>query len=433
MKLYENYNESGVEWIPQIPSDWSIIKLKFVAETSFSSVDRHEYKSERAVSICHYPNAYKNERINSSTFLSVGTCTESEFEKFQLKEGQVIITKDSESANDIGIPTYVEETVENGVCGYHLAILTPNKHRLIGEFLFRYLQTKSVGSFFETNSNGVTRFGLGKPIIENLPVIIPSIEEQTKITKFLSHQAKLIDTLITKKEQLIEKLKEQRQAIINEAVTKGLNPNVKMKDSGIAWLGEIPEHWKTSKLKWNISFLNNKRIPIDSVERNSRKGNYPYYGASGIIDYVDDFIFDGGFILVGEDGANILARSSPLAFMAYGKYWVNNHAHILDMINGVNEYFCEQLELNDFSTLASGSAQPKLTKEALGNLKIVVPPFEEQKDIKQKLDIIKTKFEELLQQNKASINQLKSYRQSLISEAVTGKTDVRDWQVPTNN
>ena len=211
--------DSGVEWLGEIPEHWAVKKLKHIADISFSSVDRHEYNDELKVSICHYPDAYKNDKINSETALSSGTCTSLEYEKYQLKKGQVIITKDSESANDIGVPTYVEETIENAVCGYHLAILEPQSTKIQGEFLFRFIQTSNVAIYFENNSNGVTRFGLGKPKIENLYVVLPSIEEQSTIIEYINYQSELIDKSVSKIKLVIEKLQTYRQSLISEAVT----------------------------------------------------------------------------------------------------------------------------------------------------------------------------------------------------------------------
>ena len=211
--------DSGVVWLGEIPEHWEVEKLKYNADISFSSVDRHQFDEEIKVSICHYPNAYKNEKIELVTFLSEGTCTELEFEKYQLKQGQVIITKDSESANDIGVPCYITETFENGVCGYHLAIITSNEEMLLGEYLFRFLQTQNVRSFFETNSNGVTRFGLGKPTIENLYVPILDLKEQNEIVDYLNSKINIIDNSSEQIIHSIKKLKSYRQSIISEAVT----------------------------------------------------------------------------------------------------------------------------------------------------------------------------------------------------------------------
>jgi type I restriction enzyme S subunit len=211
--------DSGVEWLGEIPEGWEVVKLKHVADISFSSVDRHEIETEISVSICHYPNAYKNDKLFLDTDLSVGTCSESEFEKYQLRKGQVIITKDSESANDIGIPTYVTETFENAVCGYHLAILDSKSSLINGEYLFRFLQTNVVKGYFETESNGVTRFGLGKPSIENLYVPLVSVDVQFAIIKRINAEIDKLDLTSSKITLQIEKLKEYRQSLISEAVT----------------------------------------------------------------------------------------------------------------------------------------------------------------------------------------------------------------------
>jgi type I restriction enzyme S subunit len=293
-------------------------------------------------------------------------------------------------------------------------------------FLTYYL--KNAERFIQANTVGMGIPHVSGEVLRTLFIAFPNKDVQIKISKYLDHQTTIIDHLIHQKEKLIDLLKEKRQAVIKEAVTKGLNPEAKRKESNISWIGDIPEHWHVSKLKWTLDFCNSKRVPIEAAERHGRKGPYPYYGASGIIDSVDDYLFDGEYILVGEDGANILSRSTPLAFIAKGKFWVNNHAHILKVLGGEIEYYCEQLELNDYATLASGSAQPKLTKEALANLSIIVPPPSEQYQIVNYLRDVNHTTDLTTYMILEQIDKIKEYRQSIISEAVTGKIDVRDWQ-----
>ena len=133
------------------------------------------------------------------------------------------------------------------------------------------------------------------------------------------------------KERKIELLHEYRASLIHQAVTKGLDPNVEMKPSGVEWIGEIPKHWAISKVKHELESLDYLRVPLNSETRGSMKSKvYDYYGASGVIDKVEAYIFDESLILIGEDGANLYLRSTPLAFKATGKYWVNNHAMSLD-------------------------------------------------------------------------------------------------------
>ncbi|WP_407266739.1 restriction endonuclease subunit S [Tenacibaculum maritimum] len=145
-------------------------------------------------------------------------------------------------------------------------------------------------------------------------------------------------------------------------------------------VGLIPEDWLVISLSEAVEFLDGKRRPIKANERVS--GNYPYYGASGIIDYVNDYIFDDELILLGEDGENILSRNLPLAFIIKGKAWVNNHAHVMKPNKFFNiNFLTEYLESLDYSLLNSGTAQPKLNKKSCLNIRVIAPPIKEQKAI----------------------------------------------------
>ena len=126
------------------------------------------------------------------------------------------------------------------------------------------------------------------------------------------------------------------------------------KDSGVNYFGEIPSDWKVLNLRYVFDFLNEKRFPLSALERESKKGIYPYYGASGIIDYVDEYLLDEETILIAEDGANLLSRSTPLAFIAKGKYWVNNHAHILKPKNLLFNFWTYFLQSLDYTIYITG-------------------------------------------------------------------------------
>ncbi|PSU93976.1 hypothetical protein C0W35_09745 [Photobacterium kishitanii] len=192
------------------------------------------------------------------------------------------------------------------------------------------------------------------------------------------------------------------------------------KDSGVEWLNEIPTHWVEGKIKYVTTNLDYRRIPLSAEERGKRKGSFPYYGASGIIDSVDNFLFDEQTILIGEDGANLLSRSTPLAFIASGKYWVNNHAHILEPLDKIYTYWVNAFNNIDITPVVSGSAQPKLTAEALGNLSIVYPASEnERKQIAVFLDHETAKIDTLIEKQQQLIELLKEKRQAVISHAVT--------------
>ena len=143
--------------------------------------------------------------------------------------------------------------------------------------------------------------------------------------------------------------------------------------------GKFNNKWKKNKLDKVVDFFDNQRIPIDSGER--KAGPYPYYGASGIIDYVDGYIFDGEYVLLAEDGANIILRSSPIAYLSKGKFWLNNHAHIMKMKTGSNEFLIQLLEKQNYEKYNTGTAQPKLNGDVVKNITLHFPSDEEQSTI----------------------------------------------------
>ena len=424
MKKYEKYKDSGIEWLGLVPSKWVLAKLKFLASTKFSSVDRHEYEEERKVSVCHYPQAYKNEKINSKTELGVGTCTEKEFENFALKKGQVIITKDSETADDIGVPTFIEEDIENAVCGYHLAVLETNPN-LKAEFLFRYIQSKNVCFFFETKSNGVTRFGLGKSAIENLVIPLPSESEQIHIARYLDDRARIIDKLISKKEKLIEKLKEKRQAIINEAVTKGLDLNAKMKESGIEWLGEVPERWNIIKLRYLCDITTGGK----DTENREDNGAYPFYVRSQTVERISSYSFDGEAILTAGDGVGVC----KVWHYTVGKFDFHQRVYMMSNFKGIMGkylfFFLRENFIHAVLKLSAKSTVDSLRRPMFLDFTVLVPEtIMEQQEILSFIEKYELQSERLIEKEEMNIQKLKEYRQSLISEAVTGKIDVRDWE-----
>ena len=299
----------------------------------------------------------------------------------------------------------------------------PNELR----WLYYALQTLGLDRF--SQDTGVP--GLSRETAYNYLITLPNHAEQRAIADFLDRETAEADALVAKYERLIELLEEKRVAHITQAVTKGLDPTVPMKDSGIEWLGQIPATWVAGPIKYFLTMLDGKRIPISGEERSGRQGPYPYYGASGVIDHIDDFIFDEDLILVGEDGANLVNRATPLAFLAQGKYWVNNHAHILrpkqyDSLN----FWVQRIEMEDISSIVTGSAQPKLTIEVLKNLKISAPTKEdERRTISGYIEKV-TKDTDLLK-SKASraIELIRERRSALITAAVTGQIDVNAYRL----
>lgn len=424
MTEYPKYKPSGVHWIDTIPVDWSVSPLKHVAAVQPSNVDKKSVEGEQKVLLCNYVDVYKNDFITDDIDFMEATASESQIEKFQLSIGDVLITKDSETPQDIAVPALVKTEMENLICGYHLAQIKPDPSVLIGGYLFRLFQSKQFNTNFEIAANGITRYGLGSESVSNVKIVLPPLTVQAVISDYLDKKTALIDTAISKKQKLIVMLQEEKAAVINQAVTKGVNPAVKLKHSGFDWMGDVPSHWELKKLKYVLDFYNNKRVPLSSDQRGHLEKIYDYYGASGVIDKVDNYLFDGEYILIGEDGANLLTRSTALAFKAIGKFWVNNHAHILKPKSGDIDYFVFLLESMDYAIYVSGSAQPKLTIENLADIVIPVPPIAEQLTIVSFINHEENNIEFAVSQMKKEIELLYEYKAALINEVVTGKVKI---------
>ena len=272
---------------------------------------------------------------------------------------------------------------------------------------------------------GTTFMEIPFKVFRNMKVPLYPVQQQQQIVAYLDAKCDAIDGAIAHKRSVIEKLKEYRTAVITKAVTKGLNPDVKMKDSGVKWFTTIPSHWLVKRLKFVFDNFDYQRKPVDASNR-SQKGHilYDYYGASGVIDKIDDYTCEGRKMLIGEDGANLVLRNLPLIYIADGKYWVNNHAHIINTKAGYDfYYFAYQLEAIDYAEFITGMAQPKLSQKNLNKVSLIVPPYDEQKQISIYLDAKCSKIDSAIQQQEQAIAKLEEYRKSIIYYAVTGKID----------
>ena len=206
-------------------------------------------------------------------------------------------------------------------------------------------------------------------------------------------------------------------------MTRGLRDNEELVEPTDPMLGRFPTRWRAIPLRYCMMSLDGRRIPLSSEERGSKQGIYPYYGASGVIDYVDSFLFDEPLVLVSEDGANLMARSTPIAFVATGKYWVNNHAHVLKPVAGPVEYWAARIEAIDISPVVTGAAQPKLTADALMRLPVAAPEPDEQVQIVKHIQAGTAGIDSLISKVEDFIFLAKERRAALITDAVTGRID----------
>jgi type I restriction enzyme S subunit len=262
---YRKYKDSGVEWLGEVPEHWQVNRLKLIADVFPSNVDKKEYADEVPVQLCNYTDVYYNDVITADMELMKATASHEQVGKFTLRSGDTILTKDSETADDIAISAYVPNDLPGVVCGYHLSIARP-KPGAFGAFIKRVFDAAYIRAQAEVAANGLTRVGLSQYALDNLLVAYPDRDEQSQITIFLDQETAKLDALVAEQRRLIELLKEKRQAVISHAVTKGLDPQAAMKPSGVEWLDTIPQHWAVGQFtristRWSARSF----VPLDEL------------------------------------------------------------------------------------------------------------------------------------------------------------------------
>lgn len=211
--------DSGVEWIGEIPEHWEVEKIKNISQVKPSNVDKKSKDNEPPVLLCNYTDVYNNEFITMDLDFMKATATYDQISKLSLNVGDIIITKDSESADDIAVPAIVTEELENVVCGYHLAVIKPNNNIVYPKFLFRSFESDRINKQFELGANGVTRFGLGAYPINNAYVCQPPLNEQKEIANYLDIETAKIFKATDKILKHIELLEEYKTSLIHHVVT----------------------------------------------------------------------------------------------------------------------------------------------------------------------------------------------------------------------
>jgi len=213
------FKPSGVEWIGDIPEHWDARRLRTLAAVRASGVDKNTNEDEVPVMLCNYVDVYKNDRITAAIDFMKATATPDEIRAFELKAGDVIITKDSESWDDIAIPTFVPEAISGVVCAYHLALIRPFSGEIEGEFLFRAFSSDPVADQFRIAASGVTRFGLAQGAIKGAFFPLPPLEEQRGIIAYINEKCAEISQAISRAEREIELMREYRTRLISDVVT----------------------------------------------------------------------------------------------------------------------------------------------------------------------------------------------------------------------
>jgi type I restriction enzyme S subunit len=296
----------------------------------------------------------------------------------------------------------------------NLIRLSPRKELVLSNWLVWLMESYRFNNELDNCSDKTTINTIKVPNLLSISIPLPGLEEQKAISNYLNQKIFEIESLITDKEKLIELLQEKRQAIISEAVTKGLDKNVKMKDSGTPWIGEVPEGWEVKRIK-NVAMLQSGE-GITS-ERITDNNEYPVYGGNGLRGYTETYTHNGNYILIGRQGAlcgNINYAS--------GKFWASEHAVVVKpLVRLVTLWLGELLRSMNLNQYSVSAAQPGLAVDKIKNLYMPFPSFEEQQIIADFIGQKASEIDSLIQQTEAQIISLIEYRQSLISEVVTGK------------
>ena len=404
--------ESGASWMGKIPCEWSVSKLKWYLRR----VDPRNPGDKQVLSLYReFGVIPKDSRDDNHNVTSEDTS------KYKyVRVGDFVVNKMKAWQGSVAVSEY-DGIVSPAYYVYHFT--DDSYHRRY----FHYLLRSCYKEEFMRLSGGIRvgQWDLSSNDLDNVLVVIPKKEEQQAIADYLDKTCSKIDEIIAEAKASIDEYKELKRSVIFEAVTKGLDKNVEMKDSGVEWIGLCPKHWVVSRIKNECSNLDNLREPVSADNRENKLGLYDYYGASGVIDKIDYYNVDDVVLLIGEDGANLRMRNLPLVYRASGKFWVNNHAHILK-INERNdyEYMAYMLEAGDYSDYITGSAQPKLSQFNLMRFPIVHPPLNEQIVISQYLVDRIPQIDSLIAEKESLINDLEAYKKSLIYEVVTGKRRV---------
>jgi type I restriction enzyme S subunit len=342
---------------------------------------------------------------------------------FVIQKGDLLVSR-ANTRELVGMAAIVEHDHPNLLLCDKLYRLQLRSEWAVPTFVVHALRSEPARRQIELGASGASSSmqNISQDVLRELSMAFPPVKEQTAIANFIDEQTARIDALIAEKERLVTSLTELVKAVIHSIVT-GATCTGAVAISN-RYYSAVPPGWKMARVKHIAQSQDAKRVPLNSEERADRQGAYPYYGASGVIDHIDDFIFEEDRVLVGEDGANLVNRATPLAFVATGKYWVNNHAHILKPHDGLCRFWAYAIDALDIFEWVTGAAQPKLTIEALHNLPILVPPLSVRAALQRKAVWEEERIEGLRRHVTGHITRLREYRSSLISAAVTGQLDI---------
>ena len=436
---YPAYKESGVEWLGEIPEQWDAFRLGSIGGFSKGNGGSKVDEVDEGVPCIRYGDLYTQHKFFIRSCRSFVT-EERSADYTKILHGDVLFAGSGETLEEIG-KSAVNLLDSNACCGGDVLLFRPTRE-VIASFMGyasdcpqSVLQKARMG-------RGVTVMHIYADRLKTLTVALPPLDEQRLIAAFLDRETGKIDALVVKLEQLVELLQEKRTALISHAVTKGLDPNVPMKDSGVEWLGQIPAHWKVKPLGRAVSISGGSTPSKDNLAY--WDGNVPWVSPKDmkrwVLDDSEDHITElalrqSGISLIQPSAVlivirgMILARDFPVAVNAVA-VTINQDMKALRPSSSLSgSYLAHELRVIQEAFFAireeSGHGTKCLRTELWKGIVVAVPPFEEQEDICREVDNKTRTLDSLTAKVRDGIDRLREYRAALISAAVTGKIDVR--------
>ncbi|EPB2248813.1 restriction endonuclease subunit S [Citrobacter youngae] len=417
-------------------SKWSRIKLAEIADIRVSNVDKKSYQGEKSVMLCNYMDVYSNDYITHDISFMEATANTIEIKKFTISKGDVLITKDSESPFDIGIPAVVEEDIDNLICGYHLAQLKPDHNKVDSVFLAKQLAMPDVCSYFSRVAAGSTRYGLSNRAIANTSIVLPSLEIQRKISSILQ----ILDKSIEKTELLIDKYNKIKNGMMHDLFSRGIGSDGKLRES----LSSNPSLYKETPygfipVEWDICLLDDIAIRGSGHTPNKK---IPAYWNGGIkwVSLADSSKLDNIYIsntelelstlgiqnssaVVHPKGTVILSRDAGVGKSAILAEEMAVSQHFMawrcgNRLNNLFLYYWLQFNKRNFENIAMGSTIVTIGLPYFKKMKIQFPKkTEEQESIASKLKAI----DDYINKLKQSVSKNKNKKRALMHELLTGK------------
>ena len=399
---------TDIAWMPEAPAHWEVRRLKTCV------MDVVDMTGERESGDVYVALEHVESWTGKMVDVNFDTTFESQVKRFQPDD--VLFGKLRPYLAKVTRPA------QAGVCVGEFLVLRPRNDNLLPSYLEILLRSKSVVDTIDASTFGAKMPRADWRFIGNMRFPLPPLPEQTAIVRYLDHVCERIGRYIGAKERLIALLKERKQAIIDRAVTRGLDPNAPMKPTGIAWMPEAPAHWSIVKLKRLARMRSGEGITAETVRE---KGPYRVYGGNGIRGYTDRFTHDGVFALIGRQGA--LCGNIHLAS---GQFWASEHAVVASLKAPNNiHWFVDLLRTMNLNQYSEAAAQPGLAVDHVSNLYIPVPPRDEQEAIARCLGDESNNLDTAIDRTRRQIDLLREYRERLINDVVTGKLDVREARV----